>query len=1376
MSPCSKVKVLITFNISKMKQLMKWYCKFFFSLMIILVIVTSVDATIEVRNIKSDGSGEFGQCNGSFEFEITADDDYDLASPFKVKLLLDGEQVEVDGEDQIVTNYLGPDYQGLTTLQFGGLCAGGNYSIEVSNDYGCLPEIPIEIPGCESFNPQIEIKNIEGTDFEASLFSPNPSSNNGSITFSFAEGTASMLTIAQNSGELVTWEGQDITLDNLRGGVHFLTITDGKCTIVETFEISSCQTDKLIETGGTSVGDGTQTVDIPGFGFVVSDNSDLEFEAKIVGGLISDDETSLKVLIREHGSTEFTDVIPNDYSIRWSYSCEGEVSISTTSMFDVSFLTDGCSKVNLVISNGCIEIPLEKQLVKCGDTNSEVLSSQFVNRTEEVSPCTWSYPNGSAGSLRNGVLVLDIPKANPDDNILITINGMPPSNIIDHEGYVSASFEDLDPNSYFIEISIGDCQFKFNYRLKGGETDKEFISLDKVGGDDGIIGGLLSIEGHYQCKYRESCGEEYSRDFFETPTADFDGTAKGGLFNKCSVPISCGDDFNSDITIDDIRITAFEYRAIVDLAFADGKISPELMAHLKQQPEYYGPTAKGSSLPAWCDKIRFCPYSYLAWNNKEPILRNCGTIKDQKMDGSCIIVDCNCAPKITYCPGRIDVPGFVPSAWAINCDPVQKKAIEIFFDLSNLKEQVNFKGSELEKFLNEDIIIGNAPIEKAACVDVMYCSSSFDVVNHTLNDVEIDDCLECVDFEEKTMRDLVCLMNLNNVSEVFPLFENSELYKFMINYVVYRDERGEYVLRDPKKDCRNILYCRNTFTIEYNSYFDFRIEANLPGCPCEQVFTSTNSENNFNEEFENQNLGNKFIKDSIPNEELMGFGNTYDEDSAIPKGIIKSDSTYLKYDFDVWEKEAKKIPIKQCITFEEGFHTPKSVLLRDSRLGKELEAYSISEAGKVTKTFIDSDSMLFAGTISYEESVFVEGGFLGELNINDSITISSEYLSLFSLKIDSLGMISSSIIESLDTNLIFSNNQNGEILFASRYQGDTIIINGAAQQLSITNGIVVGGINANNEVQIKQVINAAEGVKLLDIAYAKSGDNYTLLFDGVLPLDKGEVVRGIPQLVLLTLGANKPNEYISLDPNDVYKAKNLVSYVSLSNININTSKVALTVGEENAVFLGLTFSHNLNDYNEFFKEPVNSKGLEDIALLKFNEKGTLEWHQTYGTADNENVSQLMYDNNVLFFGGEFNGETRIRELGNYRFINFTSSLQRAYISYIFDEVPSASVASKIIPEIPAQKVKTLDENIKIYPNPFSHTFNIDFTAAKAGITEVTVTDLMGKSLHVSRHDTQVGKNELAIQSLKEATGGVYYIHVKQIAEEKESVHKIIHIR
>ena len=88
------------------------------------------------------------------------------------------------------------------------------------------------------------------------------------------------------------------------------------------------------------------------------------------------------------------------------------------------------------------------------------------------------------------------------------------------------------------------------------------------------------------------------------------------------------------------------------------------------------------------------------------------------------------------------------------------------------------------------------------------------------------------------------------------------------------------------------------------------------------------------------------------------------------------------------------------------------------------------------------------------------------------------------------------------------------------------------------------------------------------------------------------------------------------------------------------------------------------------------------------------------------------------------------------------------MSYLFD--------TKCLNDIETPLANDL---LKIYPNPFSHSFSIELNLTEAGITNIQLFDTKGQLVYEKAFDTFSNKQLLEINDLQALSDGVYFLYI-----------------
>ena len=268
------------------------------------------------------------------------------------------------------------------------------------------------------------------------------------------------------------------------------------------------------------------------------------------------------------------------------------------------------------------------------------------------------------------------------------------------------------------------------------------------------------------------------------------------------------------------------------------------------------------------------------------------------------------------------------------------------------------------------------------------------------------------------------------------------------------------------------------------------------------------------------------------------------------------------------------------------------------------------------------------------------------------------------------------------------------------YNGESITINDQTQSFGTTeeDGIFLTRFNNQEQLEIINRIVGENAMSILDVAYSEDKSRITIALEGTgsLLLNENLIYNNDTEsrVILLTFENNSGQ---------------LLWQKEIHSPNLNSNKFDIVYGNSHDLFVGTTFSGMVS----IDTVVIAGIGKEDIGLFKISSTAEILWGREHGSMEDENVSQLFYNNGILFLGGEMGGALSERKIGFYKFVNITGSLERSYISYIKDENSIQSANSD------SGKNKNLNQGIEenlvnasgfskqlieVYPNPFNNNF------------------------------------------------------------------------
>ncbi len=305
-------------------------------------------------------------------------------------------------------------------------------------------------------------------------------------------------------------------------------------------------------------------------------------------------------------------------------------------------------------------------------------------------------------------------------------------------------------------------------------------------------------------------------------------------------------------------------------------------------------------------------------------------------------------------------------------------------------------------------------------------------------------------------------------------------------------------------------------------------------------------------------------------------------------------------------------------------------------------------------------------------------------------------------------------------------------------------------------GVAAIRIDSLDQVQLVKNLQGGANMRLLDAAYmidSTGGFQVALAINGTDTLNAAGT--------FVTRNNTSNLNFVSFDQSGTIQWKKAVP----AN-NINLDKFDMTFSYSDSLFVGLTF----RDTVLFFNHLLESRGGDDIALVKITPTGNSDWFRNYGTSENETVSKLLYSYGIVFFGGEFTGSVGDKTIGKYVFSNLIEAYTKSYISYIYDEVPPSeqlvALRSQEEEEIENTANTLAPTTIDVYPNPFNNGFRLRVTGEPVG--KVEVSNAVGQNL---LHFESGNLNDMEV-SLN-SNGGLYLVKVYNQSGELIGTKKVV---
>lgn len=715
-----------------------------------------------------------------------------------------------------------------------------------------------------------------------------------------------------------------------------------------------------------------------------------------------------------------------------------------------------------------------------------------------------------------------------------------------------------------------------------------------------------------------------------------------------------------------------------------------------------------------CRLIRYCRGSlkFLGHSPMNPLVSSQGTIFSDPSTG-CQFVDCAFPiPSYVVCPHHADVFGGISPEIA-NCFPRRKNVFELLIQRPSIVAQ--FPNTFPGSEL--DIFLqDHAQDQEAKCAYVIYCQNNFSFIDSNIDEI-------------------ICGLPLY----VRGLYVGNTCNAALSPSGAYR------------------IFCDSGISILGLSQVEIKYIKNN-----QYVFAPTE---NLNEE-----LFFKSILDPYDQEQLLDFGIAQLGDIVNPKGLINTAQGYVMDDFDpvgnqVLKHKADTVVThyvsdweKQITCYVEALQPDTAYqLIYEDTSDFWIKPITTSPGGLVQIRHLSVSP-------GSTEVMLVGGVFNGDLVYNAQVLASATQPSgfLLSVRLEDGGAGNVNTFKGL-SELVFSENRKGTVVLAGKRSGN-ILVNNQTWTMPSGAGVTAIRIDEQNQVALVDNLELTSGAfNLKDVAITESGYDpgapVSIALWGAGTILAGNQMLTYPAGHLVILTVTQPGTPAT------------VATTPAANLDQDHFDMAFDKAGE-SLMAGFTIQNTVTIFGETFQ----SAGGQDIVLALFRIDGQLSRIKQYGGVENENVSKVLQNHNVLYFGGEFDGSVGDKTIGRYVFSNLVAATTRAYISFLTFEESGGVVALSggEAGEIPAAQVTTQstmdgqqEAKIAVFPNPFNNKVRIH--AFGENISAIQVVNALGQPVYdfrgqaFSDFEIDFGENANGIYFLK------FYDHSGALVETKSIV-------
>lgn len=584
-------------------------------------------------------------------------------------------------------------------------------------------------------------------------------------------------------------------------------------------------------------------------------------------------------------------------------------------------------------------------------------------------------------------------------------------------------------------------------------------------------------------------------------------------------------------------------------------------------------------------------------------------------------------------------------------------------------------------------------------------------------------------------------------------------------------------------NCKLIIYCKKTHeVVDSEKALEFARYQKCPVGTSNLVDDHVHSEDfvSADENITMENVAQEFngltnddeesrlkvFTDSLPAESFLRFSPLISAGGIVPKAITTSTQGNYYYNYSHIDDYLTPFADSTLQYEWNSWDANKTFTVYES-VGKREYVLTYSGPEHAWSAPLESDTLLRITHYSVRDSFLYLGGYVsgalryrGEL-LNPEYT--HERLDGFMMRIGTSGTFQGmNILQHIDTldGLHFAQGSSGDLLVAGRILGDTLQINDQKISLNSSDlGFVAAVQSSDLAFNLLKTIDL-NGATISKFATSANAQRYALVlsnFDTLLSNGSAQEGNALGLLVYSTSG--------NLSWFDKFKG------------NLDPQQLDVAFDPQSGLSLGITYTSIVQHANDAVF--LYSQGKEDIGLIKYDSTGALTWKKSYGGPETETIKAMLYDDGVIYFGGNIKGQSYYRQLGGYGFYNTTGAFDRAYVSYVLDSVPSAPTAELLQLGKPnvsnTPSLKNLSKALTIYPNPFSNEVVTEFELELASSVQIVVQNELGNIVQSAVVQGQIGLNrhQLSTQLLPP---GIYIIQVVNAERQIVGVGKVVKVK
>lgn len=312
-------------------------------------------------------------------------------------------------------------------------------------------------------------------------------------------------------------------------------------------------------------------------------------------------------------------------------------------------------------------------------------------------------------------------------------------------------------------------------------------------------------------------------------------------------------------------------------------------------------------------------------------------------------------------------------------------------------------------------------------------------------------------------------------------------------------------------------------------------------------------------------------------------------------------------------------------------------------------------------------------------------------------------------------------------------NEIGEIYASLEWEGDTLF----AQDQFVVNDMPTFLPFGGNTDRVLIKYNASGQVEWMQKEASEEPEFGGMLFSAS---DGGVFISSVTDSGITIGDAEIPAGALIISK---YSASGSVEdVISISGTEYTSSPVVFSDSENNVYFAFEFTSGQVNFQNANIVNSGGNIGTTDIALVKLDNLGSLQWAFSIGGTETESIGDLIVqDDGSVFILGSYSSQ--MLELGSFT-LNNGQELTNNFFLAEFDVPTTLSELSANL-------------SAKLYPNPCNNQICIDLSSFAGKEVNVRLTSLEGK---IISEDRLIVNSPTLIKATNNLSSGIYFLEIR----------------